>query len=79
MTFVIPCMIIWFIAFIVLLFFIPELRDQGKMIWLWTTLAGWILGFFGLGVYAWQRAAARRGSRGANKQALAEHIGHDAH
>lgn len=75
-AFVIPGMMVWFIAFVVLLFFIPQLRAHDAMVWLWTALAGWLLGFFGMGVYFWQRAAARRGSRGANKQALAENIGH---
>jgi hypothetical protein len=32
---------------------------------LWVTLSGWILGFAGLAILAWQRSAARRGSRGA--------------
>lgn len=30
-----------------------------------TTVAGWVLGLIGLGIVAWQRAARRRGSRGA--------------
>lgn len=34
-------------------------------VWLWTTAAGVGLGFIGLGIMTWQRAAARRGSRGA--------------
>jgi hypothetical protein len=34
-------------------------------VWLWTTGAGVGISFIGLGIMTWQRAAARRGSRGA--------------
>jgi len=34
-------------------------------IWFTTCVAGMLLGGFGYGVFAWQRAAARRGSRTA--------------
>lgn len=34
-------------------------------IWLWTALAGTGLGILGGGIMAWQRHAAKRGSRGA--------------
>jgi Protein of unknown function (DUF2530) len=33
--------------------------------WFWTSIAGSALGLFGYGVFRWQRAAARRGSRSA--------------
>ena len=36
-------------------------------IWLWTTLAGTVLGFIGLFIMWWQRTASRRGSRGAQR------------
>lgn len=36
-------------------------------IWFTTCIAGALLGAFGYGVYRWQRAAARRGSRGAQR------------
>ena len=39
--------------------------DAGPPIWLWTALAGTVLGFIGIPVMAWQRRASRRGSRGA--------------
>ena len=38
-------------------------RDQAVL--LWTCLSGGLLGFIGYGVFAWQRSAARRGSRTA--------------
>ena len=33
--------------------------------WFWTATAGWMLGLIGYGLFRWQRAAARRGSRSA--------------
>jgi len=33
----------------------------------WTCVAGFLLGITGYGVFRWQRAASRRGSRGAWK------------
>jgi hypothetical protein len=41
--------------------------DAGTGIWLTTCLAGWILGVVGTAVMYWQRAASRRGSRGAQR------------
>ena len=67
---VVPATIAWFIGFIGLLFFVDSLRAHSAMIWLWTCLAGGVLGLVGLAVYSWQRAAARRGSRGAQTSAL---------
>ncbi|TQJ02889.1 DUF2530 domain-containing protein [Amycolatopsis cihanbeyliensis] len=52
---------LWLAAFLVLL-----LTGQDG-VWLWTTLAGWVLGLIGFGVMAWQRVAARRGARGAQR------------
>ncbi len=72
---IIPGTAAWFVAFVVLLFLIPTLREHDAMLWLWTALAGWLLGFVGLAIYGWQRAAARRGSRGASRMALEETIG----
>lgn len=71
---VVPATAIWFVGFVVLLFFIPRLRSHGEMIWLWTFLAGWVLGLIGLTIYGWQRRAARRGARGASRMALDEKI-----
>lgn len=72
---IIPGTALWFVALVVLLFMLPTLREHDAMLWLWTALAGWLLGFVGLAIYGWQRAAARRGSRGASQSALEEQIG----
>ncbi|MBO0839523.1 MAG: DUF2530 domain-containing protein [Sciscionella sp.] len=50
----------WFIAFVVLL-----LGDRGE--WMWTSLAGWLLGIAGFAVAWWQRTAADSGRRGAQR------------
>ncbi|MEO7126809.1 MAG: DUF2530 domain-containing protein [Nakamurella sp.] len=71
----IPATAVWLVALIAALFAIPTLRSHDAMLWLWTALAGWLLGFVGLAVYSWQRAAARRGSRGASTLALDEQLG----
>lgn len=39
---------IWFVAFIVLLPFYGWLGRHGHHVWLWTALAGWLLGLAGL-------------------------------
>jgi hypothetical protein len=39
---------IWFVAFVVLLPFYDWLGRHDHRIWLWTCLAGWILGLLGL-------------------------------
>jgi uncharacterized membrane protein len=70
----VPGTVIWFIGFVVLLFFIPQLQANDQMIWLWTFLAGFVLGLMGLSVYALQRRAARLGRRSANQMALDESI-----
>lgn len=36
-------------------------------VWFFTCVAGAILGGIGYGIFSWQRAAARRGSRGAQR------------
>lgn len=51
----------WFVAFCVLL------AVGGTSPWLWASLAGWILGLTGFLIVAWQRAASRRGARGAQR------------
>lgn len=71
----VPGTALWFVVLVVLLIMIPTLRAHDAMLWLWTALAGWLLGFVGLAVYGWQRAAARRGSRGASQAALEEQLG----
>lgn len=67
---VVPATIAWFVAFVVLLFARDFLRAHDAMIWLWTCLTGGILGLVGLGIFGWQRSAARRGRRGAQTSAL---------
>ena len=71
---VIPITALWFLAFIVLLFFTDSLRAHDAMIYLWTCLAGGLLGCTGLSIYFWQRRAARRGTRSANRMALDEKL-----
>ncbi len=72
---IIPGTALWFVALVALLLMVPTLRAHDAMLWLWTALAGWLLGFVGLAIYGWQRAAARRGSRGASQAALEERLG----
>ncbi|WP_111767797.1 DUF2530 domain-containing protein [Nakamurella deserti] len=67
---VVPGTVVWFTAFVVLLFFTDFLREHDAMIWLWTCLAGGLLGVAGLGIFGWQRSAARKGRRGAQTSAL---------
>lgn len=38
-----------------------------RPLWLWTAVSGAALGFVGYGIIRWQRAAARRGSRNAQR------------
>jgi hypothetical protein len=38
---------LWFVAFVVLLPFYGWLGRHGHRIWLWTCLAGWLLGIVG--------------------------------
>jgi hypothetical protein len=39
---------IWFVAFVALLPFYDWLGQHGHRVWLWTCLAGWILGLISL-------------------------------
>ncbi len=51
---------LWFVLFVVQLPIRHRLAADGHRVWLWTTLAGWVLGLIGLPL-AWRaRAAARR-------------------
>lgn len=45
---ILACTAVWFVAFLVLLFFTGPLADSGRLTWLWTALAGWVLGLLGL-------------------------------
>ncbi|MBA2555413.1 MAG: DUF2530 domain-containing protein [Geodermatophilaceae bacterium] len=49
----------WFIAFVVLLFFAGSLSDNGDLVWLWTALAGWVLGLAGLWIAVRQQRRRR--------------------
>jgi len=71
---VIPGTVAWFLGFVILLFFRSALREHDAMIYLWTCLAGGVLGLIGLSIYFWQRSSARRGSRSANTMALDEQL-----
>lgn len=71
---VVPVTALWFGLFVVLLFFLDDLRASDSMGWLWSSLAGWVLGLIGLSIYAWQRSAARRGTRSSNSMALDEQL-----
>ncbi len=50
---------IWFVAFVALLPFYGWLGRHGHRIWLWTCLAGWILGLVGYSIMSRHRAAGR--------------------
>ncbi|MBA3339842.1 MAG: DUF2530 domain-containing protein [Geodermatophilaceae bacterium] len=51
------------VGFLVLLFCIPALRRADAMVWLWSFLAAFLIGLWGLGIALWQgktRGPARR-------------------
>jgi hypothetical protein len=49
----------WFVAFVVLLFFWSWLGSHGHRIWLWTCLAGWVLGLIGWSIMMRHRRMGR--------------------
>ena len=51
----------WFVAFVVLLVI------GVAPVWIYTAVAGTVLGFLGMALMFWQRSASRRGSRGAQR------------
>jgi len=57
---------LWGVALVVLLIARYGF-DAGPPIWLWTALAGFVLGLIGIPVMVWQRRASRRGARGAQR------------
>lgn len=57
---------LWFVAFCGLLVARLAFHTRPTEL-LWICLAGWIVGLFGASVMYWQRAASRRGSRGAQQ------------
>jgi MFS family permease len=50
---------LWFVAFVVQLPFYGWLGDHHHRIWLWTCLAGWVLGLVGLALMSRHRRAGR--------------------
>jgi hypothetical protein len=50
---------IWFVAFVALLPFYGWLGDHHHRVWLWTCLAGWVLGLIGLSIMVRHRKAGR--------------------
>jgi len=57
---------VWFLLWLGLLVaYLAE--DRALDIWFTTTLCGWVLGLLGYSVFRWQRWAARRGRRGAQR------------
>jgi hypothetical protein len=51
--------LLWFVAFVVLLPFWSPLGQHDHRIWLWTCLAGWVLGLIGLAIMERHRRAGR--------------------
>ncbi|WP_020664473.1 DUF2530 domain-containing protein [Amycolatopsis benzoatilytica] len=51
---------LWLVALVVLFF-------TASGVWVQTCVAGIVLGFIGLGIIFWQRTAARRGSKSAQR------------
>jgi hypothetical protein len=51
--------VLWFLAFVALLPFYSWLGDHHHRIWLWTSLAGWVLGLLGLALMVRHRRAGR--------------------
>lgn len=50
---------LWFLAFVVLLPFFGSLGRHGHRIWLWTCLAGWVLGIVGWVIISRHRREGR--------------------
>jgi hypothetical protein len=51
--------LLWFVGFVALLPFYGWLGDHGHRIWLWTCLAGWILGLIGSAIMMRHRRVGR--------------------
>jgi hypothetical protein len=51
--------LLWFVAFVVLLPFWDSLGRHHHRIWLWTCLAGWVLGLLGWSLMTRHRAQGR--------------------
>jgi membrane associated rhomboid family serine protease len=52
----------WFLAAVILL-----IADSVPRVWLWTAVSGTALGMVGVLLILWQRRAAIRGAKGAQK------------
>jgi hypothetical protein len=50
---------LWFVAFVVLLFWFGWLGRHDHRIWLWTCLAGWVLGLIGFALMRRHRRMGR--------------------
>lgn len=50
---------VFFLAFVVLLFFWSWLGEHDHRIWLWTSLAGWLLGLLGYSIMTRHRGMGR--------------------
>ncbi len=50
---------LWFVAFVVLLPFWTWLGRHDHRVWLWTCLAGWVLGLVGLAIMMRHRREGR--------------------
>jgi hypothetical protein len=50
---------LWFVAFVALACCYSWLGDHHHRIWLWTSLAGWVLGLLGLAIMVRHRRAGR--------------------
>jgi hypothetical protein len=61
---------LWFVVFVVLAVARFGFHAGPTTVWVWTCLSGWVLGLIGLFIVHWQRGAARRGSRSAQRSAL---------
>jgi hypothetical protein len=59
---------LWFASFLVLLPFRGRLAEHGNEIWLWTCLAGGLLGLLGLLLATRARAAARARTAAARRR-----------
>jgi hypothetical protein len=63
---VLICTGLWLLASLVL-FGAFVFGDRALDEWFWTATAGWLLGLLGYSIFRWQRSAARRGSRSAQR------------
>lgn len=64
----VPVVIVGTVLFVIAT--VVLLIAHAPTLWIWSCVCGVGLGFFGFGVFSWQRAAARRGSRGAQEGVL---------